>query len=58
MAVRDYLRAYSSEAAGYAALKRELVTQHPQDRLAYIAGKKECMAGLEARATEWGRGRL
>jgi GrpB-like predicted nucleotidyltransferase (UPF0157 family) len=39
LAVRDFLRDHPDEAARYAALKRELVARHPQDRLAYIDGK-------------------
>ncbi len=50
LAVREFLREDPLEAARYAALKRSLVAQHPQDRLAYIAGKAEYMDDLEARA--------
>ena len=57
LAVRDFLRAHAGEAARYAALKREIVARHPQDRLAYIAGKEADMAALEARALAWMRGR-
>ena len=57
VAMRDYLRAHDDEAARYAALKRQVVARHPQDRLAYIAGKEEFVAGLEARALEWARAR-
>jgi GrpB-like predicted nucleotidyltransferase (UPF0157 family) len=53
LAVRDFLRALGDEAARYAALKRELVHTHPQDRLAYIAGKERYMDDLEARALRW-----
>lgn len=56
-AVRDFLRAHEGEAAGYAAVKREAAARHPQDRLAYMAAKKEYVAGLEARALDWARGR-
>jgi GrpB-like predicted nucleotidyltransferase (UPF0157 family) len=55
VAVRDFLRAHDGEAARYAALKRELVARHPQDRLAYMAGKEEYMAALEDRALAWAR---
>lgn len=51
LAVRDFLRAEPEEAAKYAALKRALVEQHPQDRLAYIAGKDRYVKELEARAS-------
>jgi GrpB-like predicted nucleotidyltransferase (UPF0157 family) len=55
LAVRDFLRAHGDEAARYAALKREVVRKHPQDRLAYIAGEDRYMGDLEARALEWAR---
>jgi len=50
LALRDYLRAHPDEVARYAALKRDLVTRHPEDRLAYIEGKDEYVAALERRA--------
>ena len=53
LAVRDFLRTHDDEAARYAALKRQVVARHPQDRLAYIEGKDEYVAGLEARALAW-----
>jgi GrpB-like predicted nucleotidyltransferase (UPF0157 family) len=53
LAVRDYLRAHPDEAARYEALKRRLVAEHPQDRLAYVAGKDGYMIELEARAVAW-----
>jgi GrpB-like predicted nucleotidyltransferase (UPF0157 family) len=56
LAVRDFLRAHDDEAARYASLKRELVARHPQDRLAYIAGKERYVSDLEARAVRWARG--
>jgi len=57
LAVRDFLRVHPGDAARYAALKRALVARHPEDRLAYIAGKEEHMAALEARALAWARQR-
>lgn len=57
LAVRDFLREHSDETARYAALKRELVRRHPQDRLAYIAGKEQYVADLERRAVIWARRR-
>jgi GrpB-like predicted nucleotidyltransferase (UPF0157 family) len=57
VAVRDFLRAHDDEAASYAALKRQAVARHPQDRLAYIEGKDEYVAALEERAVAWARGR-
>lgn len=53
LAVRDYLRAHPDEAARYEALKRALVARHPEDRLAYIAGKEDHVAALERRALAW-----
>lgn len=50
VAVRDLLRAEPGEAARYEALKRELVRRHPEDRIAYIAGKDQYVRELEARA--------
>jgi GrpB-like predicted nucleotidyltransferase (UPF0157 family) len=57
LAVRDFLRAHPAEVDAYAALKRRVAARHPEDRLAYIAGKEQHMAGLEARALDW-RNRL
>jgi GrpB-like predicted nucleotidyltransferase (UPF0157 family) len=57
LAVRDFLRAHEAEAAGYAALKRQVASRHPQDRLAYIEGKEEYLTALEARALAWARAR-
>jgi GrpB-like predicted nucleotidyltransferase (UPF0157 family) len=53
LALRDFLRAHEVEAERYEALKRELVDRHPEDRLAYIAGKQRYVAELEARALRW-----
>lgn len=55
LAVRDFLRAHDDEAARYADLKRQLVTRHPQDRLAYIEGKDEYLRALEKCALAWAR---
>jgi GrpB-like predicted nucleotidyltransferase (UPF0157 family) len=53
VAVRDFLRAHAEEAARYEALKRELVRDHPEDRIAYVTGKDAYMLDLEARAVRW-----
>ena len=53
IAVRDFLRAHADEADAYAELKRAVAARHPQDRLAYIAGKDAYVAALEARALAW-----
>jgi GrpB-like predicted nucleotidyltransferase (UPF0157 family) len=50
LAVRDFLTANPTEAARYEALKRRLVVENPQDRLAYIEGKAAFIATLEAQA--------
>lgn len=57
LAVRDFLRAHHDEAVAYAALKRQVVARYPQDRLAYMEGKEEYVAGLEVQAVEWARRR-
>lgn len=56
LAVRDFLRAHPDERDAYAALKREVVARHAQDRLAYIAGKEDHLTALEARALAWASG--
>jgi len=58
LAVRDYLRTHPDEARQYEALKRRLVAEHPEDRLAYIEGKDAYMAALESRALSWAGGRI
>jgi GrpB-like predicted nucleotidyltransferase (UPF0157 family) len=55
LALRDYLRGHTDEAARYEALKREAVRRFPQDRLAYIEAKEEYVTELEARAVSWAR---
>ena len=57
LAVRDFLREHIDEAAMYAALTRELVKRHTQDRLAYIAGKEQYVTDLERRAVSRARRR-
>lgn len=47
---RDYLRAFPEEARRYAALKISLAEQHPNDRLAYTAGKAEYVTMVTERA--------
>jgi GrpB-like predicted nucleotidyltransferase (UPF0157 family) len=50
LAVRDLLRADPREAARYEAVKRESARLHPEDRLAYMAGKKDYVEDLDRRA--------
>jgi GrpB-like predicted nucleotidyltransferase (UPF0157 family) len=50
LAVRDLLRADPREAAGYEAVKRESARLHPEDRLAYMAGKQDYVEDLDRRA--------
>jgi GrpB-like predicted nucleotidyltransferase (UPF0157 family) len=57
LAVRDFLRAHRDEADSYETLKRDLAGRHPQDRLAYIAGKEQYVTELEARACAWASAR-
>ena len=48
--LRDFLRANPARAAEYAALKRALAIQHPEDREAYTEGKSYLIASLLADA--------
>ena len=57
IAMRDFLRAHREEAARYAELKRRIAARHPEDRLAYIAGKEGYVDALERRALAWAEGR-
>jgi GrpB-like predicted nucleotidyltransferase (UPF0157 family) len=57
VAVRDFLRADADEAKRYAALKRQVVARHPQDRVAYIEEKDDYVTALEERAVAWARSR-
>ena len=47
---RDYLRAFPEEAGRYAELKRFLAEKHPNDRLAYTAGKAEYVTAVTEKA--------
>jgi GrpB-like predicted nucleotidyltransferase (UPF0157 family) len=47
---RDYLRDFPGEAERYAELKQALAEKHPNDRLAYTAGKAEYVTALTERA--------
>jgi GrpB-like predicted nucleotidyltransferase (UPF0157 family) len=53
LAVRDYLRAQPREAARYEAVKRESARLHPEDRIAYMAGKEGFILEMERRALDW-----
>ena len=53
IAVRDFLRAHPQDAATYAALKRQIAADHPNDRIAYIEGKNDHMKRLQERALTW-----
>jgi GrpB-like predicted nucleotidyltransferase (UPF0157 family) len=50
LALRDYLRAHSAEAAAYGNLKRSLAARFRDDRAAYLAGKGEFVESLLQRA--------
>jgi GrpB-like predicted nucleotidyltransferase (UPF0157 family) len=57
VAVRDYLRAHSDEAAAYAAEKRRVSAAHAGDSSAYYRGKFDFVVALERRALAWAAGR-
>lgn len=56
LAFRDYLRAHADVAAEYAALKRRLAEQHPEDIAAYMDGKDAFIKEIEGRALAWTAG--
>ncbi len=55
VAVRDFLQADQTEAARSAALKRDVVSRVPEDRLAHLKGKDAYVTALEQRAVAWAR---
>jgi GrpB-like predicted nucleotidyltransferase (UPF0157 family) len=55
LAVRDFLRAHPAEAHAYGEHKMAVAARHPEDRIAYIDGKKDFIAALEVRALTWSR---
>jgi GrpB-like predicted nucleotidyltransferase (UPF0157 family) len=46
LAFRDYLRAHPDAGAEYAALKRRLASEFPNDRTAYTVGKTDFIARI------------
>jgi GrpB-like predicted nucleotidyltransferase (UPF0157 family) len=50
---RDYLRAFPTEAAAYAALKQRLAARCGGDMHAYSDGKTEFIRAVERRAAAW-----
>ena len=46
LAFRDYLRNHTETAAEYAALKKQLAEQYPEDRIAYTAAKSEFIRNI------------
>ena len=48
---RDYLRAHPEEAAGYAAVKRDMAHRYPDDRASYTRGKAGYVARVMALAS-------
>jgi GrpB-like predicted nucleotidyltransferase (UPF0157 family) len=50
---RDYLRAFATEAAAYAALKQSLAERCGSDMDAYSDGKTEFIQAVERRAAAW-----
>ena len=55
LALRDFLRAHSPEAAAYGALKRELARRVRHDNVAYMRSKDGFIKKLIHRATKWKR---
>jgi len=55
IAFRDYMRAHSSAAVAYGALKERLAKAHPHDRSAYIDGKDAFVKEHERLALLWER---
>ena len=51
--VRDYLRVNDADATAYAALKRRLAREHPEDRHSYTDGKGPFIWELIRRADDW-----
>lgn len=50
---RDYLRAHPDVAARYVAIKRDVATQHPRDRVAYNDAKAPFIDVTVRDAEEW-----
>ena len=50
LAFRDWLTAHPDDADAYAALKRRLAAEHPQDIMAYTDLKTDFIRSIEARA--------
>jgi GrpB-like predicted nucleotidyltransferase (UPF0157 family) len=50
---RDYLRECPDEAERYVALKRSLAADHPNDRVAYTAGKSDYIQSVTDRARRY-----
>jgi GrpB-like predicted nucleotidyltransferase (UPF0157 family) len=53
LAFRDFLRAHPAEADQYAALKRRLAEEHPDDIEAYMDGKDGFIRDIDAKAAAW-----
>jgi GrpB-like predicted nucleotidyltransferase (UPF0157 family) len=53
--LRDWWITHADEAAGYAALKRELAARYPDDLTAYLRGKDPLVAATLARAAQAAR---
>jgi len=52
LAFRDHLRMHPEDSARYAALKRRLAEQHPNDIMAYVEAKTPFVAEIETRALD------
>ena len=53
LAVRDYLRTYSKEAAKYGSIKGRIAREFPGDRQRYMEEKSPYVENLEQRALAW-----
>lgn len=53
LAVRDYLREHSEDAAAYGELKYELAQKYPKDIEVYCDGKDLFVKNLEKKALAW-----
>jgi GrpB-like predicted nucleotidyltransferase (UPF0157 family) len=53
LAFRDFLCTHPAEAAEYAALKRRLAEEHPDDIEAYMDGKDGFIKEMDGKAATW-----
>ncbi|HMD54213.1 MAG TPA: GrpB family protein, partial [Phycisphaerae bacterium] len=53
LAFRDFMSTHGEYANQYAALKRRLAEQHPDDIEAYMDGKDEFIKQMDIKAAAW-----